>query len=201
MRRIGSSARAPRHARVRPPERGDGRRARGAVRPLHPCSPGLPRRHYGTLHGRSRMYAGRGSGTPPGARRGGVVMTATTSRSGAALDPVADLESRRRRAGWAMALRGIIAVIFGLIALRYPGAAMGAFLIIFAVFAFADAILEFATATALGRLGLRWGLYVVGALASTAAGVLAIAYPRMTFLVLVLLVGARAIAVGIVEMA
>jgi len=128
-------------------------------------------------------------------------MTATTLRPGEAPDPVADLESRRRRAGWAMALRGIIAVIFGLIALRYPGAAMGAFVVIFAVFAFADAILECVTARALGRLGLRRSWYVVGALASIAAGILAIAYPRVTFLVLVLLVGARAIAIGIVEMA
>jgi uncharacterized membrane protein HdeD (DUF308 family) len=128
-------------------------------------------------------------------------MTATTPRPEDAPDPVAALESRRRRAGWAMAVRGIIAVIFGLIAVRYPGSAAGAFVIIFAVFAFADAILEFVTASAMGRLGLRWGWYVVGALASIAAGILAIAYPRATFLVLVLLVGARAIAIGIVEMA
>jgi uncharacterized membrane protein HdeD (DUF308 family) len=99
-----------------------------------------------------------------------------------------------------MALRGILAVIFGLIALRHPGAAASAFVIIFAVFAFADAILELVTATAFGGLGLRWGWYAAGAVVSVAAGILAIAYPRATFLVLVLLIGARAIALGIVEM-
>jgi uncharacterized membrane protein HdeD (DUF308 family) len=110
------------------------------------------------------------------------------------------LESRGRRIGWALALRGIVAVIFGLVALRYPSAAAGAFVIIFAVFAFADAILEILAASALGRAGARWGWYALAALASVAAGILAIVYPRITFVALVLLVGARAIAVGVLEM-
>ena len=127
-------------------------------------------------------------------------MTAATADHEDAPGALAVVESRRRHAGWAMALRGIIAVIFGLIALRYPSAAAGAFVIIFAVFAFADAILEFVAASALGRMGLRWGWYVFAALASIAAGILALTYPRMTFVVLVLLVGARAIVMGILEM-
>jgi uncharacterized membrane protein HdeD (DUF308 family) len=110
-------------------------------------------------------------------------------------------ESRRRHAGWALALRGIVAVIFGLIALRYPSAAAGAFVIIFAVFAFADAILEIFAANAFGRMGYRWGWYVLGAIVSIAAGILALVYPRATFLVLVLLIGARAIVTGVFEMA
>lgn len=128
-------------------------------------------------------------------------MTATGLVSEDAPGPVADRESRRRHAGWAMALRGIIAVIFGLIALRSPGAAAKAFVIIFAVFAFVDGILELVAARALGGLGMRWAWYALGALASIAAGILALAYPGATFLVIVLLVGARAIAIGIVEMA
>lgn len=108
-------------------------------------------------------------------------------------------ESDRRRTGWAMALRGIVAVIFGLVAMRYPSAAAGAFVIIFAVFAFADAILEIVVASFLGRSGLRWGWYAVGALASLAAGIVAIAYPQITFFALVLLVGARAVVVGALE--
>jgi len=124
-------------------------------------------------------------------------MTAATGPAPRSTDAVAP---RQRNVGWAMALRGVVAVIFGLIALRYPSAAAGAFVIVFAVFAFADAILEFITARALGRMGKRWGWYVFGALVSIAAGVVALAYPRATFVVLVLLVAARAILTGIVEM-
>jgi uncharacterized membrane protein HdeD (DUF308 family) len=84
---------------------------------------------------------------------------------------------------------------------RYPSAAAGSFVIIFAVFAFADAILELITAKSLGRMGMRWGWYVVAALVSIAAGVVALVYPRITFVALVLLIGARAIVTGVLEAA
>jgi uncharacterized membrane protein HdeD (DUF308 family) len=106
----------------------------------------------------------------------------------------------RHHAGWAMALRGVVAVIFGLIALRYPSAAAGAFVIAFAVFAFADAILELMVASELRHIGQPWGWYVFGALVSIAAGVLALVYPGTTFFVLVLLVAARALIIGIMEL-
>jgi len=116
-------------------------------------------------------------------------------------EEVAPLESRRHRAGWALALRGLVALIFGIIAVRYPSAAAGSFVIIFAVFAFADAILELVTAAAVGRMGMRWGWYVVAAIVSIAAGVIALLYPRITFVALVLLIGARAIVTGVLEAA
>ncbi len=127
-------------------------------------------------------------------------MTAAAAGHASASGPLAVGESRRRHAGWAIALRGIVAVIFGLIALRSPGVAAGAFVIIFAMFAFADAILEFVAASEFGRMGLRWGWSVFAAIVSIAAGVLALAYPHVTFVVLILLVGARAIVMGILEM-
>lgn len=98
-----------------------------------------------------------------------------------------------------MILRGIVAVIFGIYALRYPSEAAGAFVIIFAVFAFADAILEFFIGVNFGRLGMRWGWYVFAGLASIAAGIVALAYPSATFLALVILVAARALVMGFLE--
>jgi uncharacterized membrane protein HdeD (DUF308 family) len=111
------------------------------------------------------------------------------------------MRSNSRRTGVGMILRGIVAVIFGVIALRDPGVAAGAFVLIFAVFAFADGILDFYIAATLGRSGMRWGWYVLAALVSIAAGVIALAYPGITFLVLVLLVGARALVTGVLEIA
>jgi len=108
-------------------------------------------------------------------------------------------ESRIRRAGWGIALRGLAAVIFGIVALGYPAAAAGAFIVVFAVFAFTDAVLEIVAATGFERRGMRWGWYAVAALANIAAGVIALLYPAMTFFVLVLLVAARAIVIGAME--
>ncbi|HEY5927246.1 MAG TPA: DUF308 domain-containing protein [Kofleriaceae bacterium] len=98
-----------------------------------------------------------------------------------------------------MILRGVVAAIFGVIALRDPSAAAGAFVFVFAVFAFADAILDFVVANMFRRTGMRWGWYAFAALVSIAAGIAALSYPQATFLVLVLVIGARAIVMGFLE--
>ena len=110
------------------------------------------------------------------------------------------VESTARHAGWVMALRGIIAVVFGVIALRNPSAAAGAFVIVFAIYAFADGILELFLAGQLGRAGQRWGWYLFGGIASVAVGIIALAYPSVTLIALVLLVGIRALMLGILDL-
>jgi uncharacterized membrane protein HdeD (DUF308 family) len=110
------------------------------------------------------------------------------------------IESNRRHAGWALILRGVIAVIFGIIALRNANAAVSAIVVVFAVFAFADGALDFFVAVDMGRAGQRWGWYVFEGIVSTAAGVLALTFPGLTMLVLVLFVAVRAIVMGILEL-
>ena len=43
---------------------------------------------------------------------------------------------------WAVGLRGILAIIFGLICLLTPGIAVGAFVIVFAAYMFVDGVLS-----------------------------------------------------------
>ena len=113
----------------------------------------------------------------------------------------ASLESTARHAAWAVALRGIIAVIFGVIAIRSPNAAAGAFVMLFAIYAFADGILDFILAAQFGRSGQRWGWYLFEGIASVALGVVALAYPGVTLLALVILVAIRALMLGFFELA
>jgi uncharacterized membrane protein HdeD (DUF308 family) len=105
-----------------------------------------------------------------------------------------------RQEGWAVALRGILAVIFGIIALRSPGVAASAFVVVFAIYAFADGVLDFVLAGQLGRARQRWGWYLFEGLVSIAVGLIALAYPAVTLVAIVLLVGIRAIAVGVLEL-
>ena len=109
------------------------------------------------------------------------------------------IESTARKSGWAVTLRGILAVFFGIIALRSPNLVAGAFVVIFAIYAFADGILDFVVAGQRGRAGERWGWFVFEGLVSIALGVIALAYPHITLLVVVLLIGIRAIVSGIFE--
>ncbi|HXX68591.1 MAG TPA: HdeD family acid-resistance protein [Polyangiaceae bacterium] len=115
-------------------------------------------------------------------------------------EAVRSIESTPKHLGWLLALRGVLAVIFGAIALRSPGAAAAAFVVVFAIYAFADGIVDFALAARLGRSGQRWGWYLFEGLATIAIGIVALAYPGLTMLALVLLVAVRAIAVGIFEL-
>ena len=111
------------------------------------------------------------------------------------------VESQDHPSGWAMVLRGVIAVIFGVIVVRSPTLAASAFVILFAVYAFVDAAMDFFLAARRGRAGLRWGWYLFEGLVSVALGVLALALPGMTIFLAVLLIGIRALVLGTLELA
>ena len=95
-------------------------------------------------------------------------------------------------------LLGILAVIVGIIAFAWPGVTVYALVILFAVYAFIDAGLEAARAFSSRTAGPVFGHLLLG-LISLAAGVIALAWPSPTALVLVLVVGIWAFAGGVVE--
>jgi uncharacterized membrane protein HdeD (DUF308 family) len=95
-------------------------------------------------------------------------------------------------------LLGILAVIAGIIAIAWPGVTVLALVILFAVYAFIDAGLEAMRAFTSRTAGPVIGHLLLG-LISLAAGVIAIAWPAPTALVLVLVIGIWAVAGGIVE--
>ena len=95
-------------------------------------------------------------------------------------------------------VRGILAVVIGALALAWPRVTVFALVILFAVFAFGSACFEGMRAFTTPK-----GWPVVGhsllAVIDIAAGVVALVWPTVTALVLVLLVGFWAIAAGVVE--
>jgi len=95
-------------------------------------------------------------------------------------------------------LLGVLAVIVGILAIAWPGVTVYALVLVFAVYAFLDAGLEAARAFSSHTAGPVFGHLLLG-LISLAAGVIAVAWPAPTALVLVLVIGAWAVAGGIVE--
>jgi uncharacterized membrane protein HdeD (DUF308 family) len=94
--------------------------------------------------------------------------------------------------------RGILAVVVGIIALAWPSVTVLALVILFAVYAFIAAGLQAARAFSSRKAGPVIGHLLLG-LADLAAGVIALAWPGPTALVLVLIVGVWAIIAGLVE--
>ncbi len=101
---------------------------------------------------------------------------------------------------WMLALRGVLAILFGLVALFLPGIALLAFILVFASYAIIDGITAAFVALRERRFLKRWGWVLVEGILSVVAGVLAFVYPGITALVLLYIVAAWAILSGILEL-
>jgi uncharacterized membrane protein HdeD (DUF308 family) len=95
---------------------------------------------------------------------------------------------------------GIAAIIAGIIALAWPGVTILALVILFAVYAFSDAILQGSRAFNSDSAGPVVGHLLLG-LIDIAAGVVAIVWPEPTALVLVIVIAVWAVIGGIAEFA
>jgi uncharacterized membrane protein HdeD (DUF308 family) len=95
-------------------------------------------------------------------------------------------------------LLGILAVIFGIFAIAWPGVTILALVILFAIYAFSLAGLQGARAFSSRRAGPVFGHLLLG-LIDLAAGVFALAWPAPTAFVLVIVVAAWALAGGFAE--
>jgi uncharacterized membrane protein HdeD (DUF308 family) len=95
-------------------------------------------------------------------------------------------------------VRGLLSVAVGIVALAWPGITVLALVILFAIYAFMAAALEATRAFGSVAAGPVFGHLLLG-LVDVGAGVIALAWPGPTALVLVLLVGAWATIAGLVE--
>jgi uncharacterized membrane protein HdeD (DUF308 family) len=101
---------------------------------------------------------------------------------------------------WGIALRGIVAVVFGILVLAHPGVGVAWLILVFALYAAVDGVFALATAVTHGRAGLSWGWSLVEGVVSLAVAALALARPGVTLLAIVLLIAFRAIALGVFEL-
>jgi uncharacterized membrane protein HdeD (DUF308 family) len=95
--------------------------------------------------------------------------------------------------------RGVGAVIMGLIALIWPGITIGAFVIIFAIYAFVAAGGDAARAFRSESAGPVVGRLLLAAL-DVVAGIVALTWPGITVLAAVLWIAAWALVTGIVDL-
>jgi len=101
----------------------------------------------------------------------------------------------------ALLLRGIIAVILGIIALVAPGIALLALIIVFGAYAFLDGLLAVVVAIQERHVIPDWGWLFVEGIAGIILGIIAFAWPVKTALILLFIVAAWAIVTGVMEIA
>ena len=99
---------------------------------------------------------------------------------------------------WMLLLRGICAVLFGLLALFWPGMTLVTLILLYGAFAFVDGVFALVAAIIGGAPAPRWWLAIVGLL-GIAAGLATWLWPGLTALVLLYLIAGWAIAIGVMQ--
>jgi uncharacterized membrane protein HdeD (DUF308 family) len=97
---------------------------------------------------------------------------------------------------WTVGLRGVIAIVLGILSLIAPGVAFMSLVILFGVYAIIDGALALGLASQAPALR---GAMIGRGLISIVAGVLALVLPRITAFALLMVIAAWAIISGIFE--
>jgi len=100
------------------------------------------------------------------------------------------------RRWWALALRGVIAVLFGLLTFFIPGITLISLVLLFGLYAILDGIFDIVSA--MKAPGHHWPLLVEG-IVGIVAGLVTFMWPAITAMVLVYLIAFWAILTGLLE--
>lgn len=99
---------------------------------------------------------------------------------------------------WTLIIRGIVAILFGLLAVILPGLTLTALIFLFGAYAVVDGVFAIAAAAMGGGMANRWVLLLEG-IVSIIAGVVAFVWPGLTALALLYVIAFWAILTGVLE--
>jgi uncharacterized membrane protein HdeD (DUF308 family) len=97
---------------------------------------------------------------------------------------------------WTIALRGVIAVLFGLIALAAPGAALLSLALLFGAYLLVDGIIGLVVTWRASKAGVRWGPLLWEAVLNIIMGLIALVMPAAAVFAFVILLAVWALITG-----
>jgi uncharacterized membrane protein HdeD (DUF308 family) len=112
-------------------------------------------------------------------------------------DPISALTSR----WWVLVLRGVAAILFGILAFGAPTSGLLALVLVWGIYALADGVLAVTHSAQRGRSGERWGWLFFEGLVGIAAGILTFTRPGLTAMALLIVIAVWAIVTGVAEIA
>jgi uncharacterized membrane protein HdeD (DUF308 family) len=99
---------------------------------------------------------------------------------------------------WLILLRGVCAVLFGVLTIAWPGLSLVTLILLFGIYALADGVLALVAAIFGGRPAPRWWLAIVGVI-GVLAGLATLEMPGLTALILLYYLAFWAILMGVME--
>ena len=106
-----------------------------------------------------------------------------------------------QRYWWTLGLRGLLAVLFGLVAILWPGLTLLVLVSLFGAYALVDGVMALVVAFQERRNARLWWMLLIEGLVGIAIGVLTFLWPAITALVLLYLIVSWAIVTGLLEIA
>ena len=100
---------------------------------------------------------------------------------------------------WALMLRGVIAIIFGVLTWRQPEMSVALLILFFGAYILADGVLGVYSAVAGRQQHEYWWVLLIWALISVGVGILTLLAPGVTALILLLYIALWAIATGVLQ--
>jgi uncharacterized membrane protein HdeD (DUF308 family) len=102
---------------------------------------------------------------------------------------------------WSLVLRGVVAILVGIVTFAWPGITVGALVLLFGAYALLDGILSLTGAWKASRAHERWGALVLEGIAGLVAAAITVLWPGITTLALVYVIAAWALVTGVFEIA
>lgn len=99
---------------------------------------------------------------------------------------------------WVFALRGIAAILFGILAFAWPGITFAVLVLLWGAYALVDGVLSLVSAFRATH-DHRWGLLIEG-IVGIGAGIVTFIWPDLTALVLLYIIAAWALITGVLEL-
>ncbi len=108
------------------------------------------------------------------------------------------LEVANRTHWWVPGLRGVAAIVFGILAIAWPGLGLVTMVALFGAYALVDGIITLVGLTRHQRSGeIPWWLQLLGGVAGIVAGLMTFFYPGITTVALLSFIAAWAVVVGV----
>ncbi len=102
---------------------------------------------------------------------------------------------------WMLAVRGVAAVCFGVLAIAWPGISLLALVLLWGAYALLDGTAAIALSIRAGKEGRRWGWLLFEGIIGVAAAFFTALSPGITAFALLMLIAAWAVLTGIAEIA